>query len=30
MLKGLHAAWNMRLEKNAKTRSSRPRRRKSP
>jgi hypothetical protein len=27
MLKGLHAAWNLRVEKNGSSRSSRPRRR---
>jgi hypothetical protein len=27
MLKGLHAAWNLRVEKNGRSRSSRPRRR---
>jgi hypothetical protein len=26
LLKGLHAAWNLRLEKNSSSRSSRPRR----
>jgi hypothetical protein len=30
MLKGLHAAWNLRVEKNSRSRSSRRRRRRTP